>query len=282
MRVMVVDDDEGIRQLLEMVLEEEGYEVVASDDVGAIKVAQASKPDLILLDLTMPTLSGDEICKQLRAMPATATTPVVAMSGIADLAAKTSAMAVNGCLSKPFQLSTLAEVVARWAVQPGPEDVTDDWGFGAPLLVSTGEQAMHAHREALHCATQLLDFDAKVTGNPHEQDVRRAEVVARLGEAWRTVALWDVGIREPLPKQPLQALPYSRDWIHGANAEEAARMERLNKIACKQAEIGTIDQQIAHMRGEQETATAERRADWLRYRAWLVDEIADLELTLSA
>src|SRR5260370_42502923 len=122
MRVMVVDDDEGIRQLLEMVLEEEGYEVVASDDVGAIKVAQASKPDLILLDLRMPTLSGDEVCKQLRAIPATATTPIVAMSGIADLAAKTSTMAVNDWLSKPFQLSTLAEVVAHWAVQPGPDD----------------------------------------------------------------------------------------------------------------------------------------------------------------
>jgi len=65
--ILVVDDNEDIRSLLSLVLSREGYEVVlASDGTEAIEKIKVAKPDLILLDVMMPGLSGLEVLSTLR------------------------------------------------------------------------------------------------------------------------------------------------------------------------------------------------------------------------
>ena len=113
--ILVVDDDESIREFLLSVLEGEGYDVVATDDRQALQAAHASPPAVVLLDLLMPTLTGYEICRQLRADPATATIPVIAMSANANLDALMAPEIFDDQLPKPFSLHMLADVVARWA-----------------------------------------------------------------------------------------------------------------------------------------------------------------------
>ena len=117
--VLVVDDDWALRSLVEVVLADEGYSVITTDGRGAFAVAARVRPDVILMDLIMPTSAGDEICRQLRAHPATAAIPIVAMSGTGNLAA-TRLDQFNDQLSKPFPIHRLLEVVSRWA-RPRPD-----------------------------------------------------------------------------------------------------------------------------------------------------------------
>lgn len=86
-RVLVVDDEKDILDLLKYNLEKEGFEVqTASNGADALEKA-AAKPDLVILDLMMPVLDGFETCKRLKASPKTASIPVVfltAKSGEVD------------------------------------------------------------------------------------------------------------------------------------------------------------------------------------------------------
>ena len=118
--ILVVDDDEDIRDMLQRVLENAGYEVVTTDDTGAIPVAQTSQPAAILLDLLMPLLTGEEICRRLRADPATAAIPVVAMSASRNIAALADQTIFTDRLVKPFRLPTLADTLARCGPYPAP------------------------------------------------------------------------------------------------------------------------------------------------------------------
>lgn len=69
-KVLVVDDEEPILELLTYNLEKEGYEVRAANNGHlAVEIARKFKPDLVLLDIMMPKMDGVEACRQLRAMP---------------------------------------------------------------------------------------------------------------------------------------------------------------------------------------------------------------------
>lgn len=77
-KILVVDDEEPILELLKYNLEKEGYDVRgASDGVQAVEVAKKFVPDLVLLDIMMPRMDGVEACRQIRAMPELANTFIV-------------------------------------------------------------------------------------------------------------------------------------------------------------------------------------------------------------
>ncbi len=80
-RILLIEDDSDISELVQYNLEREGYKVVAAAD-GELGLNQAmqTKPDLILLDLMLPGLDGLSVCKKLRAMPETAGIPIVMLT----------------------------------------------------------------------------------------------------------------------------------------------------------------------------------------------------------
>ena len=85
-RVLVADDTESIRSLFRKLLIADGHEVVsANDGAAALDAVQEHMPDVILLDITMPRMDGLEVCRRLKADPATRLTPVVLVTGQADL-----------------------------------------------------------------------------------------------------------------------------------------------------------------------------------------------------
>lgn len=84
-KVLVVDDEEPILELLKYNLEKQGYEVrTAIDGQGAVDVAKKFHPDLVLLDIMMPKVDGVEACRQLRAMPELVNTYIVFLTARAE------------------------------------------------------------------------------------------------------------------------------------------------------------------------------------------------------
>ena len=110
--VLVVDDEEPIRQFVCGVLEKFGYRSLeAADGVEALEVfaARGAEIDAVLLDLTMPRLSGEETFRALRARGATM--PVLLSSGYTeqDARSRVDAQGIAGFLQKPYRAATLVE-----------------------------------------------------------------------------------------------------------------------------------------------------------------------------
>jgi CheY-like chemotaxis protein len=112
-RVLIVDDEPAIRLLIRSTLEDQGYELVeAADGEQALRLARSERPDTILLDIAIPRMSGLEVCRALRREPATATTPVLLLTGLDGDLAGASLAGAQGCISKPFSPSELTSRVA--------------------------------------------------------------------------------------------------------------------------------------------------------------------------
>lgn len=113
--ILVVDDDDEIREVMKTILELEGYRVIeARDGAEALELLRGStRPDLILLDLMMPVMDGREFRERQRKDPLLGAIPVVLVSAFSLADANVAAMGAVGYLRKPFELETLLEIVAR-------------------------------------------------------------------------------------------------------------------------------------------------------------------------
>ncbi len=110
--VMVVDDDAGIRDVVREILEDEGYDVaVAANGHEALERIVAAAPDVVLLDLNMPVMTGWELQRRLRVLEVMA--PVVFMTAGNNAKREAGQHAAAGYLAKPFELNDLVAVVER-------------------------------------------------------------------------------------------------------------------------------------------------------------------------
>ena len=81
--ILFIDDSEVDRRLIERILTKKDYRVIlASDGESGLEMAQREKPDLILLDVVLPGISGIEVCKQLKKDPETKNIPVIFLTGM--------------------------------------------------------------------------------------------------------------------------------------------------------------------------------------------------------
>ncbi|WP_321365032.1 response regulator [uncultured Celeribacter sp.] len=115
-RILLVEDEDNIAIAIEVLLTRAGYELLrVSHGDQALPNIRAQKPDLVLLDVTLPGLSGYEVCQRLRLDAELAHIPVLMMSARASEAEqrKGVAMGANAFLTKPFAMSDLLGSVAR-------------------------------------------------------------------------------------------------------------------------------------------------------------------------
>lgn len=88
-KILVVDDDQGTTKLLELILSKEGYDVVAvNNSCDTLTTALTCDPNLILLDLVMPSLDGFEICRNMREKSQFAHTPIIFFISVSDVEKK--------------------------------------------------------------------------------------------------------------------------------------------------------------------------------------------------
>ena len=109
---LVADDDAVTRRVLTMLLERQGFRVVAAKDgTGALRHARADQPRVIFLDAQMPAPDGYEVCRLLRADRSTSPEPLVIMltaAGQESDRRRAAAVGVNEFLTKPFSPSKLS------------------------------------------------------------------------------------------------------------------------------------------------------------------------------
>lgn len=113
-RILVVDDQRPVAEMLLAVLKEEGFDVRVCVDSGrAVARASSFQPHLVILDLVMPGLSGRDVLKDLRSTVENAHTPVLLVTAYPSAAALFQANHVEGVefLSKPFDVDELVDKI---------------------------------------------------------------------------------------------------------------------------------------------------------------------------
>ncbi len=116
-RILVVDDDSGIREVLVECLQGEGYDVAdARNGAEGLERLRGHRPHVILVDLLMPVMNGSQFIAHLRADAATRGIPVLLMSGSNELLGRPPAGA-DALLPKPFELEELLDLVRRYGAR---------------------------------------------------------------------------------------------------------------------------------------------------------------------
>ena len=115
-KILIVDDDQDIRQLLGHRLKARGYvPFFAGDAIAAVNQARNEKPDLILLDLSMPAGDGYVVMERIKAMPALEGTPVIIVSARDPLAEEQRFIdsGADAFFRKPFDYDELLTAISR-------------------------------------------------------------------------------------------------------------------------------------------------------------------------
>lgn len=114
-KILICDDDEGILDVATIVLYDKGYDVIALNDCKAVesKVSEVN-PDLILLDLWMPKIGGEELTKRLKKNDKTRHIPVVVVSARRDTEEASKKIGADGYLLKPFDIEQLEQIVEKF------------------------------------------------------------------------------------------------------------------------------------------------------------------------
>lgn len=123
--ILVVEDEDNIAVALDYLIRREGYaQTRIATGAGAVDLIRSLRPDLVLLDVMLPEVSGYEICQTVRQDPGLAEVKILMMTarGSAIERRKGLAMGADGFISKPFELKELrAEVRRILAGQPAPD-----------------------------------------------------------------------------------------------------------------------------------------------------------------
>ena len=118
-RVLIIDDDPNLRAALEALLEVKGYEIIqASDGEEGLRKAKSTRPDIIILDVTMPKKSGLEVASELKDNPRYQSIPIIMLTAIDKLSGKTEeywhkASRADFYIAKPFKYAEVIDTVEK-------------------------------------------------------------------------------------------------------------------------------------------------------------------------
>ena len=114
--ILIVEDNPVHARLLEMTLGAEGYSLLrATDGEQALDIATRERPDLVLMDLNLPGMTGFEVTKKLRKLPGLSQTPIIALTAYAMRGDREKAIEAgcDGYISKPIDTRQLPAIVAE-------------------------------------------------------------------------------------------------------------------------------------------------------------------------
>jgi DNA-binding response OmpR family regulator len=119
-KILICDDEQEILDITRMILEDEGFTVTAVlDSLSVESLIEKEKPDVLLIDLWMPGLSGDQVVKKLRNNANVGNIPIVVISASRDGKEIAYASGADDFLEKPYDINSLISVVTKHLDKPG-------------------------------------------------------------------------------------------------------------------------------------------------------------------
>ncbi len=183
-RVLVVDDDEAVRTLASWQLESDGFAVdQAGDGAEALTAIAVDRPDLVVLDLTMPGVGGLDVLRRVRTAAATETLPVIVLSGRSGETDRIVGLdlGADDYLVKPFspgELAARVRSVLRRARPASPEPPV----VSGRLAIDAGAREISVDGEPVELTAREFDLLAFLVAHPR-QVFSRAQL---LGQVWRS------------------------------------------------------------------------------------------------
>ncbi len=114
-KILICDDDAGILDMLEFVLEDNGYQIISETDGLKIQsLIEREKPCILLLDLWMPIVSGDQLLRTIRANAESTELPVIVMSASRDGQQIAMDAGADDFIAKPFDIDLLIEKIESY------------------------------------------------------------------------------------------------------------------------------------------------------------------------
>ena len=225
-KILIVEDEANIRELLRLYLEREGYAVIeAENGVEGIKLWKAEKPDMLLLDVMMPVMDGWAVCKEIRAE---SDVPIIMLTAKGETADRVSGleMGADDYIVKPLEMpeviARVRAVFRRMAPDDAPEKLTFDnlvIDKQAYDLVIKGKRVDAPPKEIellyylasspnrVFTRAQLLDdvwgFD--YFGDTRTVDVhikRLREKLEGVSDQWSLKTVWGVGYKFEVNENP--------------------------------------------------------------------------------
>jgi DNA-binding response OmpR family regulator len=115
-KVIVAEDDPGLQDVLKIILETHGYDVQIFPKGEMLMERKFSVPDLFLLDKQLSGLDGTDICKFLKADPATCKVPVIMISANPNIAELATGAGADNWIEKPFEVTNLLEMIRNYTM----------------------------------------------------------------------------------------------------------------------------------------------------------------------
>ncbi|CAB4539762.1 MAG: response regulator [Actinobacteria bacterium] len=179
-RVLVVEDEQSLREPLVYLLEKEGYEVVdAADGNAAIEMFRANNPDIVLLDLMMPGMSGNEVCRVIRQ---TSNVPVIMLTAKDSEIDKVVGLEIGAddYVTKPYstrELLARMKAVLRRNSEPTP--VTDGLLEGGPVSMDVDRHLVFVNGQKV--AMPLKEFELlELLLENRNRVLTRAQIIDRV------------------------------------------------------------------------------------------------------
>lgn len=172
--VLVVDDERAMVGMVAALLGEDGYEVVtAYDGEAALKRHAEEAPDLVILDRGLPKMSGDDVCRRIRA---TSSTPILMLTGEkgSDERARLLDLGADDYLEKPFSKKELSARVRALLRRTGPAKRAQPAASIGKLTVDARAHQATVAGEALDLTPTEFRLLAALAGRPGEVVDRRA------------------------------------------------------------------------------------------------------------
>lgn len=119
MKIVVIEDNPDISEIMDYILKDDGYEVISSEDGSIAESFNEIKPDLVLMDELLPGKRGSEWCKYIKADPELQHIPVVLVSTMPNLEQLAEKSGADGFVEKPFNISNLGRIIRGFAEKQG-------------------------------------------------------------------------------------------------------------------------------------------------------------------
>ena len=113
-RIVVVEDDEAIADVVRLILARAGYSITIYENSAPLLAGTYDLPQLYILDKQIPGIDGLELCRRLKADPLTAAIPVIMLSASPQIQSLAAAAGADAALEKPFEAAGLRQLVARF------------------------------------------------------------------------------------------------------------------------------------------------------------------------